>query len=290
MNLLGFLITFFALLTSCASPIWFDGQGKKTDLNSKLQLIPKGSIIVLGESHSYQPHQSLHVEIMQALRELGHQVSVGFEFFDYVDQAVVNRYHQGQISEEQFLTEIRWNKGDYKFYRERATFAQYSRGEDLIALNLPRWVSGQIAKKGLKDIDESAKALLPPKFTLGNDLYFDRFKVAVGDHLPVELIDNSFAAQCSWDETMSWVATDYVSQKPTKTLVIIVGDFHVQYGGGLPDRLKSRLSECKECGQKNVFPISFIRPQDYDPVEAPIENDIKPHPVYGERAFITGVN
>jgi uncharacterized iron-regulated protein len=62
---------------------------------------------------------------------------------------------------------------------------------------------------------------------------------------------NYFAAQSIWDDTMAWRAVEFLKLHPEQTLFIIVGEFHVQYGGGLPDRLRAR-------GLKNVISLSLV--------------------------------
>lgn len=289
MNLVVFFLTLL-VFSSGHGQNWYNESGEPIQLLDSLSQIPKGSIIILGESHNHMPHQKQHIEVMQALRGLGHTISVGFEFFDYNQQRFVDLYHQKQLSEADFLNEIGWKNGDFKYYRDRATFPIYEEGGDLLALNLPRWVSSQIARKGIDLIDENAKALLPPNFEIGNENYFDRFKEIMGGHGTVESLKNMFTAQCSWDDTMAWVATDYAINHPEKTLVLIAGDFHVQYGGGLPDRLKVRLSLNPAGKHRYIYPISFIKQQDLGPDGPSLEESIKPHPKYGPRGYVIGVD
>lgn len=47
-------------------------------------------------------------------------------------------------------------------------------------------------------------------------------------------------AQSAWDDTMAWTATEYIRGHPDEVLVIVVGDFHVAYNDGLPERLRKR--------------------------------------------------
>lgn len=79
---------------------------------------------------------------------------------------------------------------------------------------------------------------MPPAFELGRASYKERFLNAAGAHCRVP--DNCFAAQSAWDDTMAWQAVRFVEQYPDHVLVVIVGEFHVQYGGGTPDRIRAR--------------------------------------------------
>jgi uncharacterized iron-regulated protein len=110
-------------------------------------------------------------------------------------------------------------------------------------------------------------ALLPPNFELGNDHYYERFREVMKGHVPEEAIQNYFVAQSLWDETMAWKALESFQKHPRQTLMIIVGDFHVAWDGGLPHQLRRR-------GAQDLVVISQTRDL----------ADVAIHPKYGPRA------
>ena len=85
--------------------------------------------------------------------------------------------------------------------------------------------------------------LMPPNFSAGRDSYRERF-YSLMPHLPnPEAANRYFLAQSIWDDTMAWNATNFIAANPEQVLVIIVGEFHVWYGGGLPDRIHARAPQ-----------------------------------------------
>ena len=172
------------------------------------------------------------------------------EFFSYPDQSVVNRWRTGGMPESEFLKAVGWGGFSFDFYRPQVLAPRVGR-EMVVALNSPRTLTGKVAKSGLDSLSPQERALLPPQFQIGNSRYFERFKQSIG-HLPdPSKAYNYFVAQSIWDDTMAWQAADFLKQHPEQALIIIVGEFHVQYGGGLPDRLSAR-------GIKNISTISLI--------------------------------
>ena len=144
------------------------------------------------------------------------------------------------------------------------------------ALNAPRAVTGKVARTGISSLTPEEAALLPPNWSLGNDLYYERFKAVMGDgHIPEEALLRYFTAQSLWDETMSWRAVDFVRQNPDQVLVILVGDFHAVYGGGLADKIHQR-------GWNQILTIGQVSLEGATPQEQ--DEIMKPHPVYGKRA------
>jgi uncharacterized iron-regulated protein len=209
-------------------------------IEQAVSVVLPGSIVVIGENHGFKEHQAEQLVVMNALRQKGLKVAVGMEFLTYTDQTWVDQYRQGLLTEVEFLKQIKWGSPSYELYREQINFPALTDGTKTIALNAPRALTSQIAKAGLNSLSVEQWKLMPPQFTLGRDSYKERFLELI-PHIPnPESGDRYFAAQSTWDETMAWQALNYLDQHSDQVLVIVVGEFHVQYGGGLPDRLRSR--------------------------------------------------
>ncbi|GIL16594.1 MAG: hypothetical protein BroJett040_03450 [Oligoflexia bacterium] len=248
----------------------------QTSLSEALSQVRPGTIIVLGEQHGTQVQANQQMQVLKTLKENGFKVSVGMEFFEYPQQALVDSWRSGRLTEADFLSQIGWGKGfPFSAYRDQTLFPQ---GEDqtTIGINAPRSLTGKIAKNGLDSLTSEEWKMLPPQFTLGNEKYLKRFKEAMGGHVPDQkVVDRYFAAQSAWDDTMAWQTEQFMARHSDHVFVIIVGEFHVQYGGGLPDRLKAR-------GIENVLTFSLLNLNGYSPEEQ--EQSLSPGGEYGPRA------
>lgn len=233
-----------------AFKIYHQGQSE-ISLEAALSEVQAGDILILGESHGNQVMPSQQVQVLQELRKQGLKVSVGMEFFEKKDQALVDAMRSGQLSEEDFLNKIKWGSMPYSSYREQVLFPVYPT-EYVVALNAPRSLTSRISKVGIAGLTPEELELLPQGFQLGNSAYYRRFQQIMGEHVPEQALARYFEAQSVWDDFMATEAAAFVTRFPDQVLVIIVGEFHVQYGGGLPDRLRQRL-------QKNLARESRIR-------------------------------
>lgn len=232
------LLSFLPISVAYAS--FYSGQGQPSSLEVMVESIPNGAVLVIGEVHGQAPVQDQQMQILQALRDRGLKVHVAMEFFNWPFQELVNQYRLGNLSEPDFLQQIGWGKGfSFDYYRSQALWPRSSQGEQCLAINAPSSLTRKVSRMGLASLTDEDKALLPPQFQLGNQSYFERFKLAIGHGTP-EQMENYFAAQSIWDDTMAFRAV----QTPASdaVTVIIVGEFHVQYGGGLPDRLRQRTN------------------------------------------------
>jgi len=237
-----------------------------------------GEVLVLGELHDSEDHHRNQVRILEGIlkdradRNADFPISVGFEFFERDTQETVDRYLGSELSEEQFLQEVRWSGGPYSGYREQALFSRRSGGTTL-ALNAPRALTSRIARVGISGLTQAERSSLPEGFTLGNDLYKERFTETMSGHASAEAINRYFEAQSAWDETMADTAARFLKEHPDHLLVVIVGDFHIAYGGGLPDRLRARGVHVTTVSQTRLAG---------SPEEAR-RAELLPHPRYGAR-------
>ena len=190
------------------------------------------------------------------------------EFFDFTQQTQLDAFLAGKITEADFLKAVKWGSIPFDFYREQV-LAPLSMQGKTIALNAPRSLTSAISKSGLSALSEEQKKLLPPRFELGRDIYRERFTETMIDHVPKDAITRYFEAQSVWDDTMAHLASEFIKQNPEQVLVIIVGDFHAIYGGGLPDRLRAR-------GQSDILVFSQIKSSSDD--------EVTPHSEWGKRA------
>jgi len=266
------------ILPLTASAQIFDGTtNTQIELNQVIEQIKPGQILVIGELHGLKPIHDQQMSILQALRESGHKIAVGMEFFNYTDQALINDFRAGRLSGEDFKKAIAWGANDFNLYGPQLLF-----GEAGLGINIPRAVTSQISKNGIASLSPEQQLLMPPDFTMGNEAYKRRFFDVMGGHVPPEKFINYFAAQSTWDETMAWQALNFVKANPDYTYVIIVGEFHVAYGGGLPDRLRARLNESNICTTIQVKTVSQVYTEGLTPEE--IQKEIAPSELDGARA------
>lgn len=279
-SILILIISFLISLSAYAqSYSILDGNTlRPLTLTESLSSVQPGTIVILGENHGFTAHQRQQKKVIQALRKQGLRVSVGMEFFTYTQQELVDSYVAKGLEETAFLQMIGWVSPSFDFYRDQVNFPMAAQGSVTLALNAPRSITGKVAKMGLAGLSEDEKALLPPHFALGRESYRQRF-LNLMPHLPnPQDGENYFAAQSIWDDTMAWKATDFILNHPDQVLVIIVGDFHVQYGGGLADRITARAPQ--------IPLLSFSVVDTSGLTSDEIINEAQPSVMYGPRADI----
>src|SRR3989344_390130 len=245
--------------------------------------VSPGTVIILGENHGLQAHRDQHIIVLNQLRAQGLKVSVGMEFVNFTDQSFLNQYLAGELNDEQFLKQIKWQGFDFKFYKDQILFPQISLGEWTLGLNIPRFVTSKIAKTGVESLTPEEQELMPPGFQMGRASYKERFARIM--HVPAgPTLDRYFAAQSTWDDAMAYQATQFLNNHPDQVLVIIVGEFHAQYGGGLADRILARRPQTPITTILPLWAVAYKSDGTEIPMtEDEIQNEIQPSETEGPR-------
>jgi uncharacterized iron-regulated protein len=268
--------------TACASnlktgQIYSGVTLQPVTLASVVESLEPGSVLIVSEQHGFQPHHRNQVRVLDALAAAGvPRISVGMEFLARKHQSAVDLFLDGKIGEADFLKSVEWGGNPFSDYATQVLFPSRHAGRT-VALNADRKLTSKISKGGISSLSPEDLAELPPNFTLGNALYFERFREVMKDHVPESAIRRYFEAQSVWDETMAWSAAQYMARNPDQRLVIIVGDFHASHGGGLPDRLVAR-----GVPKQKVVTLSQVNFSGLS--EAEEAEQFIPHPKWGPRA------
>jgi uncharacterized iron-regulated protein len=201
-------------------------------------------VVFVGETHDrYEDHLN-QLAIIEGLHTRGQDLAIGMEFFQQPFQAVLDDYVAGRISEMEMLrrTEYfeRW-RFDYRLYGPILRFAR-ERGIPLIALNIEREITEKVGEGGIGALSAEERARVPAEIDREDPEYRKRL-LAVFEHHPKSEagdFEHFLDVQLLWDEVMAERAARYLAEQPDKTLVVLAGTGHLEYGQGIPKRLLRR--------------------------------------------------
>jgi len=219
--------------------------GRLSTMDQLLEKLVSKRVIFVGESHDrYEDHLS-QLAVIEGLHKKGRDLAIGMEFFQQPFQPHLDAYVAGDISEKELLrnTEYfdRW-RFDYLLYRPILRFAR-EHGIPLIALNLEKEITEKVGDSGLADLSDDERLRVPAEIDRDDEDYRKRIK-AVFDHHPMaeeKSFEHFLDVQLLWDEGMAERAASYLKKHPEKTLVVLAGSGHLEYGQGIPERLLRRV-------------------------------------------------
>ena len=202
--------------------------------------------ILVGETHDRLDHHLNQLEIIRHLHESGVRLAIGMEAFQQPFQPRLDAYIAGRIDVTELLqsTEYyeRWQY-DFRLYEPILDYARRHR-IPVLALNPPRELTEQVSRDGLDRLDDLFAAQLP-EIDRSDDTYRDRLRAVFEEHSMAghgPSFEAFYGVQLVWDEGMAAAAADYLARHPERSMVIIAGRGHIDYGSGIPHRLARRLN------------------------------------------------
>lgn len=217
----------------------------KTDpLVDTIEQIGDAKVILVGETHTRYDHHLVQLEILKQLYQKSPKLALGVEWFQQPFQKHLDDYVAGRISEKEMLhlTEYfeRW-RYDYRLYQP---LIQYAREHNIpiIALNASKELNNALSKSGFDDLPDELKAQLPASYDWSDKAYEERLRVVFEAHpeYPGEFKD-FVRGQLTWDESMAERAAKYLTDNPQSRMLILAGSGHIEYGSGIPNRIKRRV-------------------------------------------------
>ena len=232
------------------SPVKLDGithshDGSLLTVSELVARLDDTRLLLVGESHTSEEFHRVQLTVLRALHEAGRKVMVGLEMMPTDQQAMLDLWVSGQLSEQAFLEKAQWYRHwgyPWEYYRPIFQLAKRA-GMPLRGLNVPRDLVSQVRKEGFESLSDDDRKRLPPEIQPADDsyrrLFLSYFDDDSGMHgMEGEMLEGFLNAQSSWDASMAWSAVQvlqHASQKQdgSTILVVLVGSGHVAYGYGV---------------------------------------------------------
>lgn len=220
------------------------GSGKAVSFDELMHDASMKDILFVGETHDNPEHHLIQIQVLQAFLGRSTSAAMAMEFFQQNQQAVLDRYTLGDMTETAFLKEIDWEKTwgyPYHFYRPLLLAAKQHRIR-VLALNAPRAIVRKVAREGLVSLDEEEQAQIPRDMDLGNESHRAYVREAYEDHEKTDLenFEYFYQAQVVWEETMARNLAEFLKSRDRK-VIVFSGNGHIVQKFGIPDRVQRRL-------------------------------------------------
>jgi uncharacterized iron-regulated protein len=236
-------------------------QGKKISREQLFEQISKQQIVYLGETHDSARDHQIQLEIIDEIHRRNPKLTIAFEQFQRPYQSVLDDFLLGKISESQLIENTEYEKRwgfPWVLYAPIVRFANQQQFP-LIALNTPSEVTRKVSRQGLESLNLSERRFIPPiaSIQVGPDSYRDRIQKIYSEMHQgkgnSQGFNRFFEAQVLWDETMADRLVQSVNQTPDRLIIVLVGQGHLLYHDGIPNRVKRRLSNLKTFLQTTIL-------------------------------------
>jgi len=252
---------------ACATPgNWFDGTtGRAIDRKDLFRdLADKGSVVLLGESHTSPDHHFWQMHTVAGLRARTDNMVIGFESFPRRLQPILDDWSAGKLTADQFLKAAEWRTVwgyDAGLYMPLFQFARLNR-IPMIALNVDRGVVSRVGREGWAALPTDAregvgnpapasagylrelagvqlmKMTMRPGATAPSGPPPEPSEEAIAEVLKDPSFKRFVEAQQTWDRAMAEALAGAKRKYPNATVVGVLGSGHVMHGYGAAHQLK----------------------------------------------------
>lgn len=257
---LGLLLLLWTLPVSAQPPTpslsqsWstgtlLDSAKQPVDASKLLPKFATANVIYLGETHDSATDHAAQLQWLQQLYQQNPNLAIAMEMFQQPYQSILDRYLAGELSDAELVDRSQYDQRwgfPWEYYRPILQFARQHH-LPVIALNVPTEITHKVSRQGLDSLRWSDRRWIPARSAihLEPDSYRDRLRQIYdemhqgkGNSRGFEAF---FQAQVLWDETMADRLSRFVKTNPKTLVVTIVGQGHLLYGEGIPQRVDRRL-------------------------------------------------
>ncbi|MBT4583588.1 MAG: ChaN family lipoprotein [Phycisphaerae bacterium] len=251
---LGFDVREYVAITDTKS-------GASANWGDVMSSVAEAEVVLLGELHDHAVAHAVQLAIAKDVLERWPASVVAFEMLERDEQVLVDDYMDDFIDAKTFAALTRstsWaGEGSWgAWYQPIIDVAKESKG-GVVAANAPRRYVRIARIEGYEKIDElpdSRKVFVHYPDELSSGRYRQRFwelafhneneeeqeEIDVTNIDPDDPMLPVFRSQQVWDSTM---AESVALQNPTvdKKVLLLVGQFHIEYDGGIVQELKKML-------------------------------------------------
>jgi uncharacterized iron-regulated protein len=199
------------------------------------------AVVLLGEEHDRAQDHAWQLAVIKRLYA-AEPLVLGFEMFPRADQAVLDRWVDGRLSEAEFLAQSDWKHVwgfDPALYMPIFAFAREHR-IPMLALNVSARTIHLVSKQGFAGVAladrEGVSTPAPPSPAYRRELA-DIMAEHAGPKMSQERLAHFIDAQLTWDRAMAEAIAAQRRREPARPVVAIMGAGHLEARNGVPHQL-----------------------------------------------------
>jgi len=203
-------------------------------------------IVYVGETHDNPASHRLELTLLKALQEKSPgRVTLAMEMFTPAQQAALDRWSAGELTEKEFIKQSEWGKVwrmNFAYYRDLLQFARDMR-IPVIGLNADRELVKALGHSLPEELPPDQQEQLP-QLDMSDPYQSALVTEIYGGHVSGQSkLDGFRRVQTLWDETMAENIVRFLQspQGDDRQLLVVAGGNHIRNGFGIPRRVFRRL-------------------------------------------------
>jgi len=219
--------------------------GKTISQNAMLDRLAQADVVFVGEQHTDPATHALELAVLEGLHQrAGGRLTLGMEMWERDVQPALDAYGHGQTDEATFRKTARpWSN----YQTDYRPLVEYARANSIpvLASNVPQPIASAIGKRGLTALTDAPPGQTAALVQAPHDSAWLRFRAVMegmggahgGAAMDAATIARFYEAQVVRDETMAESITRRLEAAPGSLVLHLNGQFHSDYGDGIPRRV-----------------------------------------------------
>jgi uncharacterized iron-regulated protein len=201
-------------------------------------------IVYVGEVHTIDRHHELQAEILRVLSRRGLKLALGMEMFSANQQKILDGWQRGQSSVASLINDL--GKGHWTNLLDYESILLDARNlkVPILGINADDNLVKKVAREGISALTEAERRQVPRGFDRINPVNdrLLRLKLRVHRAFEGKSLDRIVLAQALRDATMAHAIVHFLNspEGTERTMMVIAGSGHLNYGLGIPDRVQRR--------------------------------------------------
>ncbi len=218
-----------------------------------LEELSTADAVFLGETHVDETTHRVELAVYQGLlKSRSGKVVLAMEMFERDEQAALDRYLHGEVTEREFLKSSRPWSNYRTAYRPMIELAKKQKSP-VVAANFPRPMRRLLARGGMEALKKLAgdkKKQVPAEIKANTKSYWRRVDNAVRGHIAMmrpKAGDDKrlLSTQTLWDNSMGESCALALDHNPGFSVMHVNGGFHTLYWSGTARQFKLRKPKAK---------------------------------------------
>jgi uncharacterized iron-regulated protein len=233
--------------------MWIDVCfGEPVSYGDLLDDLAEVDVVYLGERHTIERHHEIQHRIVADLADRGVPLALGLEQMEIPQQPLLDRFASGTLDFDELAKQSEWGKRWHNFEQYRPVLkAARDAAAPMRALNARRETIRDVFRQGGVDkLSPETRRQLPETMLLDDPDYQKWLGIILGVHLAAtaERMRPMVEAQIARDEHMAEQLVKLLKSPAgrDRTAVVLVGAGHVNYGLGLPARVRTRMPHVRD--------------------------------------------
>ncbi len=218
--------------------------GEPVSMETMIEDLGTVRIVYVGEVHTIDRHHRLQAEILRDLSRRGLKLALGMEMFSVNQRKILDAWQRGNASVASLISDLgkgHWtNLLDY----ESVLLAARNLKIPILGINADDNLVKKVAREGIGALTAAERREMPRGFDRINPVNdrLLRLKLRVHKAFEGKSLDRIVLAQALRDATMAQSVVRFLNSPEGigRTMMVIAGSGHLNYGLGIPDRVQRR--------------------------------------------------